>query len=97
MPAPFAAREARVNQAVVGHLANAMAIVKGNSVPVVFDRLYSEALDGDAAAYSPVVLGMDADLAGVVYGETISVHSQAYTVVEIEPDGTGLTRLRLRK
>lgn len=97
MPAPFAAIEARVNNAVVGHLANAMAIVKGNPVPVVFDRLYSEALDGDAAAYAPVVMGKDADLVGVIYGESITVHSQAYTVVEIEPDGTGLTRMRLRK
>lgn len=96
MSARFADLETRVNRAVVGHLSNAMATVGANLVPVVFDRLYAEQLDGEAAGYVPVILGKDADLAGVVYGDSITIQSQAYSVVAVEPDGTGLTRLRLR-
>lgn len=96
MPARFADLETRVNRAVVGHLSNAMATVGGNTVPVVFDRLYAEQLDGDAAGYAPAILGRDADFGVVAYGDIVTIQSQTFSVVAIEPDGTGLTRLRLR-
>lgn len=97
MPATFDALEQRVNRAVVNRLSNAMATIGAASVPVVFDRLYLDALDGEVAGYAPVVTAKDADLMGVVYGTAITVRGDAYTVTAIEPDGTGLTRLQLRK
>ncbi len=97
MPADFDRLEQRVNRAVVSRLSNAMAVIDAAMVPVVFDRLYLEALDGDAAGYAPVVLGKDADLVGVAYGTGLTVRGEAYTVTSVEPDGTGLTRLQLRK
>ncbi|MBL0918039.1 MAG: hypothetical protein IBJ14_05010 [Hydrogenophaga sp.] len=97
MPASFAALEDRVNRAVLGHLSNAMATIGASTVPVVIDRLYIETLDGEAAGYAPVVLGKDVDLVGVAYGTTVVVHGIGYTVTAVEPDGTGLTRLQLRR
>ncbi len=97
MPATFDLLEQRVNRAVVNRLSNAMVTIGVASVPVVFDRLYVDALDGDVAGYLPVITGNDADLAGVVYGTSITVRGDAYTVTALEPDGTGMTRLRLRK
>src|SRR5690606_22810520 len=97
MSGAFAALESRVNRAVMHRLSNAMAIIGGSAVPVVFDRLYTEALDGDAAGYTPTVMGRDADLAGATYGAAMVVQGVSYTVTSVEPDGTGLTRLQLRR
>lgn len=97
MPANFATIEERVNRAVVDRLSNAMAIIGPATVPVVFDRLYLESLDGEVAGYAPVVTGKDQDLVDVAYGSALTLRGVAYTVTSVEPDGTGLTRLQLRK
>lgn len=65
------------------------------TVPVIFDNAFADAL-GIVAATQPVALGTSADLAAATVGGTITINAVAYTIAEIQPDGTGLTRLMLK-
>lgn len=65
------------------------------TVPVIFDNAFSDAL-GIVSSTQPVALGTTADLAAATVGSTITINAVAYTIAEIQPDGTGLTRLMLK-
>ena len=39
---------------------------------------------------------LDTDVPNIVQGDTLSIFGTTYTVVEIRPDGEGMTDLRLR-
>jgi len=101
MTAPFAALEARLNSAVMRRLANTVATLDGVTVSGIFDQAYVSALD--VASIGPGLLLATADTKAVQI-DTSQVRildgpyaGPAYTVRGIEPDGTGLTVLRLRK
>jgi hypothetical protein len=69
------------------------------SITVLFDNDY-KAIDlasGVVASLGPVAFCKSADLTGTVKGGSLVVSSVTYTITNIEPDGTGMTLLRLKK
>jgi hypothetical protein len=107
----FAALETRVNAAVVGRLANATATivepsdVVGETFTGIFDAAY-QVIDQATGIPSsaPVLTAQVSDFPDSVVdaleeGDTVSfnIAGVTYAVVEPQPDGTGMTTLRLRK
>jgi len=92
---PFAAIEQSVNAGVLGTLANAVAVVAGEEVAVIFDRPYADAFDGQIDAAVPECIGPTDKLGGLQRESAITVDGTAYRVLTAEPDGTGMTRLVL--
>lgn len=99
----FAAIEQASAAASISMLANASASIKSVEVEGIFSNGYS-APDLSGAGFSsrePMFTCLAADAAGVVDKESIAVTHQGvtttYKVAEIEPDGTGLTTLVLKK
>lgn len=72
--------------------------VDGNPVNAQFDNVYVEVgLDGvTVESVGPVLLCRTIDVSAVVQGDAAVVNSVNYTVAEVQPDGTGMTLLRLR-
>lgn len=64
------------------------------AVEVIFDNEYFETLS--TAGRQPVAWVRDAQLPTVATGQTLTINGTAYTIVGIEPDGTGVTMLRLQ-
>lgn len=99
----FAAIEARSAAAVMRRLANAQAEVlapsdaAGRSFPVVFDAQYATALEVESAG--PAALAIDPDLEALSINRDASlrIRGAVYAVRGREPDGTGMTRLLLRR
>lgn len=70
----------------------------GVVVQVVFDDVGGNFLGaGLMEASQPAVLGRSADLAGLAHGAEVRVQAVDWTVVQSQPDGTGLTRLQLER
>lgn len=61
----------------------------------IFDAGYLEAAGGQVQTVGPALTMRSADVAGVAMFGAVSVGTTAYRVVGIEPDGTGVTVLRL--
>lgn len=103
MAAPFAAREARLNSAVVTHLANVdaewLSLVLGTKTTLsgIFDNGYGSAFDGLVGAQQPTFLCAEAAVAGVAQDDSLVIVGVDYSVTNVEPDGTGMVTLRLRK
>jgi hypothetical protein len=71
--------------------------IDGSSIHAVFDNDYLEALEGPGASVSePTITARTVDLEGVERGSVVLVGNSTYRVREREPDGTGITLLRLR-
>lgn len=70
------------------------ATVGGATVRGIFDADYATAFS-DIAGTQPSFLCASSAVAAVAIGAALSVNSTSYTVAEIQPDGTGLTRLIL--
>lgn len=89
--------ESNTAATVVARLFNAEATLPGGEVvPVIFDRPYGEAFDGDAGGNVPRAVGRTSDLADAARGTLLTIGATAYQVTANEPDGTGVTTLRLR-
>lgn len=71
------------------------ATVGGVSLTGIFDNAYADPF-GMVAATSPVLLAADSDVAAAEIGDLVSVGGGTYAVAEIQPDGTGMTRLMLK-
>lgn len=73
----------------------AVAAVFNGSLTVncLFENAYGDALG--AAGTIPLLTGPSAELATIERGDTVVVASVSYTVQNVEPDGTGVTLLRL--
>lgn len=102
MPQPFAALEARLNQAVLKHAANAAAsayTAHGVLVEfdVIFDAAYGQQLGGIVGDTAPMAQCKTADVADLTWDSGITVDGTAYTVASARPDGTGVTLLQLRE
>ena len=67
----------------------------GEPVNCIFDNAYLDAQG--TAATTPVLTAPTASLGGVAYGSAALVGGVAYSVVSIEPDGTGISSVQLRK
>lgn len=70
------------------------AVVDGGFVRGIFDNQFATTL-GFTAGTGPILLCKTADIAAVEQGGPVHVGATNYTVSAIEPDGTGLTLLRL--
>lgn len=70
------------------------ATLDGAPVRGIFDNAYGESF-GLVASSSPV-FRLPSSIA-VATGQTLIIAATTYTVAGIEPDGTGLTVLRLEK
>ncbi len=71
------------------------AQVGGVTVRGLFDNGYGEAFD--VAATRPSLLCRSGDVSTAAHGTAVSVDAVSYKICGIEPDGTGLTRLRLER
>lgn len=66
----------------------------GGAIEVIFENEYYETLG--IAGRQPMGLVRDEQLPGLATGQTLTISATVYTVVNVEPDGTGVTRVRLR-
>lgn len=64
-------------------------------VPVIFDRAYLESLGISGA--NPVALTAEAKVPNVTRGQAILIQSTNYTIDDIQPDGTGMVLLQLKR
>lgn len=60
----------------------------------IFDKAYQQQF-GMVAGAEPLLVIKDSALGSGVEGSTVVVRSTSYTIASIEPDGTGVTALRL--
>jgi hypothetical protein len=78
----------------VAALSNVTATIGAvTGVAGIFDADYQDAFG--VAGSGPVLLIQTAAAPAVATGNTVAVSSTNYTVVGIQPDGTGMTRLIL--
>jgi len=62
----------------------------------IFDAVYSEGF-GMVGGSQPVLRCASADVTTVVEGTAITIGGVGYTARAVEPDGTGITLIRLEK
>ena len=76
-----------------------VAIYNGNTINVLFlnehEAVMLFGLEVESA--SPLIMARDSDISGIQHGSTIVVSGITYKVIDIQPDGTGLTTLILSK
>ncbi len=70
------------------------ATVGGVALTALFDDEYATALDAVAGS-APVLMVQTSDVPAVALGAAVLLDSTSYTVIGIQPDGTGITRLVL--
>ncbi len=68
-----------------------------SAITGIFDNEYSDASGGevDFEASQPTFLVQTADVPDVAQGDQLFVNSRYYRIVNVQPDGTGLTLLIL--
>lgn len=71
------------------------ATVNGLSVRGIFDAEYQDVFNVESS--SPAFSCVADDVSTVSNGDLITINSVVYTIVEQQPDGTGMTVLRLHK
>ncbi len=69
------------------------ATIGAASVQGIFDTAYADALG--MGGYAPVFTCAASDVPTIAAGDAITIGGDAYTVGTVEPDGTGIVRLRL--
>lgn len=68
------------------------------TVPGIFDNEYVTVFDGqDASVESsgPAFICRTVDIPGAAHGDTLTLSGVAYIIRGVQPDGTGITTLRL--
>lgn len=91
----FSAIEASINAACLGAIGNASMIWGATSVPVVFDAAFADPLGMSNS--QPRATCASSLIAAMTVGASVSINSVNYTVQTIEPDGTGISTLQLRR
>ncbi len=71
------------------------ATVGGTVISAIFDAEYGEALW--VSGTSPAIWCKSSDVDEVEVGDAVTVSGGSYAVAGIEPDGTGLTVLKLQR
>lgn len=70
-------------------------------IQVLFDNEYQAAqfqqADAEIESSGPRATCREAEVAGVVHGDTLQVRGVTYSVAEVHPDGTGLVILILSR
>lgn len=98
----FAVSEARLNASIMRHLANAIAVIGGRDVPVIFDSEYTLGSVGVArmGAAAPQMIISTADVPADFVDSSVLVDGVDWNVRERQPDGvqpTGLTLVILER
>ena len=97
MTARFAAIQQRIAGATQKHLADATADFGGGvTIDGLFRLPYGEAF-GLVAGNSTSFEAPAEDLAGIARNASVTISAIAYKVVEIKPDGQGMTLLVLEE
>jgi hypothetical protein len=102
MPAAFAALESRVNAAVIDRLSNRTAAYTApgggaaRDVDGIFDAHYATDLESLAGDSTPAFTCSTDTVSDATRGAHLTVGLEVFEVVEVMPDGAGLTVLRLR-
>lgn len=74
------------------------ALWKGvTSVDGIFGAPYRSPLDDIVEASAPTFTCASADIATVAHGDSLAIGAKTYKVAAVEPDGTGVTLLRLEE
>lgn len=73
------------------------ATLAGVSVSGIFDNQYFEPLGGDVQGAQPVFMLPTASASSAAHGQSLVVNGVTYKIRGVEPDGTGITMLRLEK
>ena len=72
-----------------------------STIKVIFDNSYVAILGGGGLegveSTSPGAVCKSSDIVNARYGETLQIDSITYKIAGIEPDGTGMTVLRLSR
>lgn len=93
---PFASIESSINNACIGALANVAVTLPSSAViRGIFDAAYADPLG--MAGNTPQLRVSTSDVSSVATGQVLTVEATSYTVVGIEPDGTGISTLILRR
>ena len=68
------------------------------SITALLSKAYFAESIGDQTVESsqPVALVRTSDVPSVIQGDTLSISSVGYTIVEVMPDNENMTKLRLR-
>ena len=69
----------------------------GAVVQVIFDNAHSDALGNAFESSDPQALGKTSELLGLSHGAEVLIEALAWSVVGVQPDGTGMTRLLLER
>ena len=70
----------------------------GGSFAAIFDNGYAGNLgDPVVEGTNPTLAARTSDLANVDKGDTVTVASTSYKVARLEPDGTGMTTVILKR
>ncbi len=64
-------------------------------IPVIFDRAYLESLG--ISSSNPVALAVVEQMPNVARGQAIQIETINYVIDDIQPDGTGMVLLQLKK
>lgn len=72
------------------------ATVGGVALTGIFDNAFLESL-GITSGSSPVLLVVSAAAPSATHGTSVTVGGSSYAVTAVEPDGTGMTLLRLQE
>jgi hypothetical protein len=67
------------------------------SFPVLFDNAYQGSLNGLVQDTNPIARARASDVAALVQGSPLTVAAVTYRIVSLQPDGTGVTVLELRR
>lgn len=70
--------------------------VAGTTLNGIFDNAYVEAVHGMSGSTEPTLLVPDTAMPQLANGTLIQILGKTYKVIDNEPDGTGVTLLRLR-
>lgn len=76
------------------------AVGAARAVSVIFDRSYVEVDPISGAPVStghPVATVRDSEFTGVAAGDQLAIGASNYIITSVQPDGTGITVLALRK
>lgn len=68
----------------------------GETINGILDTEYEEPM-GRVQAYKPVFTCRTSDVASASHGQTLTIGATVYKIRGVEPDGTGITLLKLEK
>jgi hypothetical protein len=68
----------------------------GATINGIFDTEYEEPM-GRVQAYKPIFVCRTSDVPTASHGQTLVIGAVTYKIRGVEPDGTGITMLRLEK